>query len=163
VTFVDILTHLNIVRRKRTGNLPSEIELIQFRAIAARILLEVEPLPPTWVRGNAIHLRRVFWNLLDNALKYTPPTGVISIALTHQAKAVLVVIQDTGQGIAASQLPLIFDRFWQADQSRSRKAGGTGLGLSIVQVIVEAHQGKIRVESQLGVGSRFEVELPIGG
>jgi signal transduction histidine kinase len=138
------------------------VDLIQFRAIAAQILLDVEPLPATWVQGNALHLRRVFWNLLDNALKYTPPEGVISLALTPQAKSVLIVVQDTGQGIAPEHLPRIFDRFWRVEQSRSRKAGGTGLGLSIVQAIIEAHQGKIRVESQLGLGSRFEVELPSG-
>jgi signal transduction histidine kinase len=138
------------------------VDLIQFRAIAAQILLDVEPLPATWVQGNALHLRRVFWNLLDNALKYTPPEGVISLSLTPQAKSVLIVVQDTGQGIAPEHLPRIFDRFWRVEQSRSRKAGGTGLGLSIVQAIVLAHQGKIRVKSQLGLGSRFEVELPSG-
>jgi signal transduction histidine kinase len=137
------------------------VELIQFRATAARIRLDVPPIAPTWVQGNAIHLRRVFWNLLDNALKYTPPDGVVSLALIVQPQSVVVVVQDTGRGIALEHQARIFERFWRAAPSRSRKAGGTGLGLSIVQAIVVAHQGQIRVSSQLGVGSRFEVELPV--
>lgn len=140
----------------------SVISLIQFRAISGRILLEFESSDPVWVKGNAIHLKRVFWNLLDNAVKFTPPEGIVNISLMPAQKTVAIVIQDTGIGIAPEHLPYIFARFWRADQSRCR-SGGTGLGLSIVQSIILIHQGKISIESQLGLGTCIQVELPMYG
>lgn len=113
-----------------------------------------------WVLGHPVQLRRVFLNLLDNAVKYTSQGGIIHLSLSQSDESVFVRVTDTGIGIQPEQLPKIFDRFWQAEPSRSREAGGTGLGLAIAQAIVEAHHGKITVKSELGSGSCFRVELP---
>jgi signal transduction histidine kinase len=113
-----------------------------------------------WVLGNTVQLRRVFLNLLDNAIKYTSYGGTIHLSLSQSNEMVFVSVTDTGVGIQPEQLPKVFDRFWRAEQSRSRAAGGTGLGLAIAQAIVNAHHGKITVKSELGSGSCFRVELP---
>jgi signal transduction histidine kinase len=132
----------------------------QSKAALAGLHLQTESLNSSWVQGNAEQLSRVFLNLLDNAIKYTPSGGTLRLSLVQKEAIAQVRITDTGIGINSAHLPQIFDRFWQADPSRSRKAGGTGLGLAIAQAIVEAHSGKIIVQSQLGVGSCFQVELP---
>ena len=103
---------------------------------------------------------RVFINLIENAIHYTPSGGKISI-LAHQIdRQVEIRIIDTGVGIAASDLERIFDRFWRGDRSRTRWAGGSGLGLAIAKSIVEQHHGSIDVQSKLGEGSQFIVRLP---
>jgi signal transduction histidine kinase len=135
-------------------------EGFQPKAVLAGLHLQVEPLSPTWVRGNAVQLSRVFLNLLENAIKYTPSGGSICLSMIQKEAIALITVSDTGIGIDPAHLPQVFDRFWQADSSRSRKAGGTGLGLAIAQVIIEAHNGKITAKSQLGVGTCFQVELP---
>jgi signal transduction histidine kinase len=136
------------------------VEGVRSKAASAGLTLHMEPLCKSWVLGNAVQLSRVFLNLLDNAIKYTPSGGTIHVSLRQQDETVLASVIDTGIGIELEQLPRIFDRFWRADQSRSRKAGGTGLGLAIAQTIVEVHRGKIVVNSKLGTGSCFQVELP---
>ena len=99
--------------------------------------------------------------LLDNAIKYTPAPGTITVSCRHINHAVELVIEDTGIGIPAEEIPLVFDRFYRGDKVRTRDEGGTGLGLSIAKRIVEAHQGKIRVESKLGEGTRMLVTFPL--
>ncbi len=114
------------------------------------------------VRGDADRLRQMLVNLINNAIQYTPPGGSIDLSLeclsNNQAQ---ITIEDTGQGIAAEDLPHIFDRFYRTDKARSRAVGGTGLGLSIVKWIVDAHWGEIDVESTLGAGTTFRVRLPL--
>jgi heavy metal sensor kinase len=112
------------------------------------------------VSGNAPSLRRLFLILIDNAVKYTPREGRISVVLDASDGAVITEIRDTGVGISASDLPHIFERFYRADESRSRESGGAGLGLSIAKWIAEAHHGKISVLSKVGEGSIFRVEIP---
>src|SRR5690606_39520134 len=105
-----------------------------------------------------------FYNLLVNAMQYTSAGGRISIRLTdrfHQeSRYASVTIEDTGVGIAAEQLPFLFDRFSRVEESRSRHTGGMGLGLAIAKEFVEAHRGFIEVQSEVGHGTPFTVYLP---
>ena len=101
-------------------------------------------------------------NLLDNAVKYTPEGGQVSISLARQNGHAQITVRDSGIGILPVDQPHVFDRFYRVDKARSRALGGAGLGLSIVRWIVDAHEGKIEVESTPGKGSAFTVELPLG-
>ncbi len=112
------------------------------------------------VMGDADRLRQLLLNLVDNAIKYTPPGGEVTLSLVREPGWVRVTVADTGIGIAPEDLPHIFDRFYRADKARSRAMGGTGLGLSIVQWIAQAHGGQITVESRPGEGSKFTLWLP---
>ena len=103
--------------------------------------------------------RQVFANLLDNAIKYTPPNGSVVITAERQDKWVLVRFKDTGTGISSEELGRIWDRLYRGDKSRSLR--GLGLGLSVVKAIVQAHQGRVQVLSEPGQGSEFQVFLPI--
>jgi two-component system phosphate regulon sensor histidine kinase PhoR len=105
-------------------------------------------------------LNQVLINLLDNAIKYTPEGGGIAVTASEGGGAVQIEIRDSGIGIPREDLSRIFERFYRVDRTRSRELGGTGLGLSIVKHIVEAHGGKITVESELGKGSRFILTFP---
>jgi len=102
-------------------------------------------------------MEQVFLNLLDNAVKFTPAQGKIQIKAVVEGKYLRVDIIDNGPGIASEHMTRVFERFWRADKARSQETGGTGLGLSIVKHIVDAHQGRVSVESTLGKGSRFSV------
>ncbi|HHG73708.1 MAG TPA: GHKL domain-containing protein [Persephonella sp.] len=99
-------------------------------------------------------------NLIENAIKYNKHGGSVLINAERKDKYVLITVSDTGIGIPKESLPLIFERFYRVDKSRSRNVGGTGLGLSIVKHITEAHNGKVEVESQIGKGSKFTIKLP---
>jgi heavy metal sensor kinase len=112
------------------------------------------------LNGDEELLNRMVLNLLDNAVKYTPPGGEISIALARQNGNALIVVRDTGIGISQVDQLHVFDRFYRVDKARSRALGGAGLGLSIVQWIVDAHEGRIEVQSTPGKGTAFTVELP---
>lgn len=109
-------------------------------------------------------IMQVFYNLLVNAIRYTSPEGKISIQITNsihnQMSFAAVSIMDTGVGITAERLPFLFDRFYRVEESRSRNTGGMGLGLAIAKEFVEAHQGFISVESEVGRGTQFTVFLP---
>jgi signal transduction histidine kinase len=106
-------------------------------------------------------LQRAFINLLGNAINYTPTGGKVTLSCDEpDNKRVQVVIQDTGAGIAADDLPHIFERFFRGEKSRNREAGGSGLGLAITNEIVARHYGTIDVESTVGKGSIFKVTLP---
>ncbi len=100
-------------------------------------------------------------NLLDNAVRYTPSPGTVSISLRREGQMAVVAITDTGVGIPAADIPLIFERFYRVDKSRSRAEGGSGLGLAICRHIADAHGGMIEVESEVGTGSTFSVWLPL--
>lgn len=111
--------------------------------------------------GDRDRLKQVLLNLVDNAIKYTPQGGKVTVSLAKEDAWVKIAVHDTGIGIAAENIPNLFDRFYRVDKPRSRDAGGTGLGLAIAKSVVEAHNGKITVESQLGKGSTFTVWLPL--
>lgn len=118
---------------------------------------ELAPDLPT-VRADAGRVKQVMVNLAHNAIKFTPPEGSITISSRYDDKYVTVDVSDTGMGIARSDLPHIFERFYKADKARS--SGGTGLGLAIAKHVVEAHGGSIRVQSQVGKGSTLSFSLP---
>jgi two-component system, OmpR family, phosphate regulon sensor histidine kinase PhoR len=121
---------------------------------------EIPPdLPP--VRGDASLLREVLQNLLDNAVQYTPSRGQIHVTASASAREAVVTVSDTGIGIPSTDQERIFERFYRVDPARSREAGGTGLGLSIARHIVDAHGGRIWVESEVGRGSRFSFSIPL--
>jgi signal transduction histidine kinase len=131
------------------------------QAEAKAIALKANLAIATLVKGDANQIKRAFYNLLANALQYTPEGGAVTIDSFTQDDWVTVKVTDTGIGIAPEHLSLVFDRFWRADQARTRRAGGSGLGLAIVQGIVRSHRGEITVSSQLEVGSCFQVHLPL--
>ncbi len=106
-------------------------------------------------------MKELFNNLITNAIKYNKPKGTIKINVTVEGNDALFVIEDTGVGIPEESRPRIFERFYRVDKGRSKKMGGTGLGLSIVKHIVNYYGGSIKLESTLGVGSKFTVKLPI--
>jgi heavy metal sensor kinase len=122
--------------------------------------LTVDAPSPCHVLGNAEQLRRLLFNLLDNAIKFTPPDGTIGIRVACEQGQASVIVSDTGIGIAPEHLPRIFDRFYRVDTARSRRTGGNGLGLSICKSIAEAHQGFIEVVSQPGKGTQVTLTLP---
>lgn len=139
------------------------VDLYYDRAEQAQVSLKSQLVPGVEVKGDAAQLQQLFTNLLTNALQYTAAGGRIVVALQRMGTHALVTVQDTGIGIAPEHLPHIFDRFWRADQARSRYEEGSGLGLAIAKTIAQRHQGDITVQSQLGEGSCFYVKLPLAG
>ena len=113
------------------------------------------------VMGDPDRLKQLFTNLVDNAIKYTPSGGEVTLSLVRDPQWVHVAVADTGAGIPEADLPKIFERFYRVDKARSRDRGGTGLGLSIVKWIVDAHGGRIDVKSEVGKGTTFTVSLPL--
>ncbi len=119
--------------------------------------------PELTVEGNAHHLRQVVNNLIDNALKFTPSGGKVTVRLRLDRGDAVFSVQDNGPGIPEEDLPQIFERFFRGDRSHSHEGGrrGTGLGLSICQAVVQAHGGRIAVETQPNRGARFIVQIPL--
>jgi two-component system, OmpR family, sensor histidine kinase SenX3 len=114
------------------------------------------------VRGDETQLTSMFTNLVDNAVKYTPPGGRVEVTGGLEGSEIVIRVSDTGIGIPEGKLPRIFERFYRVDKARSKATGGTGLGLSIVKHIAENHGGRVTVESTSGEGSTFTVYLPRG-
>jgi signal transduction histidine kinase len=112
------------------------------------------------IKGELTKIQRVMYNLVQNAIRHTPANGTVSLATKVVPEGVQVEVADTGEGIAPEDLPHIFDQFFRGEKSRSRETGGAGLGLAIAKRIVEAHHGRIWVESQVGQGTRFSFILP---
>lgn len=114
------------------------------------------------ISGDANRLQQVVWNLLTNAVKYTPRNGHIEVQLKRQDTSAVIVVQDSGEGINPEFLPYVFDRFRQADGTTTRQHGGLGLGLAIVRQLVESHGGTVRAASKgVGEGATFTVTLPL--
>lgn len=131
------------------------------RQLAGNRQVVVERQEDLWVKGNADKLEQVLSNLVDNALKYTPDGGTITLSLFRNGDWACLAVADTGMGISADDLPHIFDRFYRVDKARSKASGGTGLGLAIVKGIVERHGGRVTVTSEPGKGSTFTVWLKL--
>lgn len=110
--------------------------------------------------ADPLRMEQVFTNLVDNALKFTPEGGTITLGASSNEKEMLLWVSDTGQGILSSHLPHIFERFYRVDKGRARDAGGTGLGLSIVKHIARAHGGDAEAESMFGKGTTIRLRLP---
>jgi two-component system sensor histidine kinase CiaH len=134
----------------------------QFQLLAStkEIDIIVELQEPLSLWGDEGRIRQLLIILLDNALKYTPPSGHIEVAGRYQSNYVYISVSDSGCGIAEDELPHVFERFYRGDKVRSRAEGGTGLGLSIAQWIVDAHGGIIRIESKINVGTKVELLFP---
>jgi signal transduction histidine kinase len=125
------------------------------------VSLTADGTDPVEVDADPSRLKQVVVNLLDNAVKYTPEGGEVSVSVTQRDGHAVLEVADTGLGISADDLPHVFERFYRADKARSRQLGGTGLGLSIVRSICLAHGGRVTVNSTEGRGSLFRVELPL--
>jgi two-component system OmpR family sensor kinase len=124
------------------------------------ISVRLEKTEEVTIRGDKVRIRQLLLNLIDNAIKYTPEHGKISLELSRRDGMATVAVSDSGIGIPADDIPKIFDRFYRVDKGRSREMGGSGLGLSIAKWIAEAHGGKIEVRSEVQRGSTFTVYLP---
>ena len=150
---------VNKVRVDLAGVVVAAVAAVQPRLDERHIELTLHT-EPAAVNGDTARLGQIVINLLTNAVNYTAPHGRIDVRVSHAADETILDIRDTGVGIASADLPYIFTRFWRADRSRSRATGGTGIGLTIVSELVRAHDGRIDVTSELGVGTRFRVSLP---
>ena len=138
-------------------------ETDRLTSVAAGSGVRIEPaLEPVTVRGARGDLALLVRNLLDNAVRYSPEGGRVSVRLTERDGRAVLEVEDTGIGIPTRDLPRIFERFYRVDRARSRETGGTGLGLSIARHVAERHGARIEAESELGRGSTFRVTLPTG-
>ncbi|MBC6408288.1 MAG: PAS domain-containing protein [Rhodobacteraceae bacterium] len=152
-----------------TAQLASTLKSITTLAEDAGITLSLSvPRDPVIITGDTDQLQQVFTNLVENAIKYGGPGGVVQVVLTTSERdpavrsaAARVQVIDKGPGIDPVHLPRLTERFYRADNHRSREMGGTGLGLAIVKHIINRHRGRLRVESELGQGSVFTVILPV--
>ena len=161
--------------RLQAGRLPLDMEEVDLRSVlrgvvetllptaaAGGLQINVQTVPPLRLRADARRLEQVFFNLLGNAVKFTPRGGEVRIGVRLSESSVDVTVSDTGEGIDAEFLPHMFDAFRQAHTTRSSRHGGVGLGLSIAKELVEAHRGTIRAESGgPGTGATFVVTLPV--
>jgi signal transduction histidine kinase/ActR/RegA family two-component response regulator len=154
---------LDVQRLALAPVVEATVETVRHAAVAKGIAVSVDVDPGAGpVRGDPNRLQQVFWNLLTNAVKFTPERGHVAISLSRSGSQVVVAVTDDGEGIDPLFLPHIFDRFRQADASISRRHGGLGLGLSIVKQLVELHGGTITARSAgTGQGSTFRVSLPL--
>lgn len=125
-----------------------------------QMMMEIEPNVPNTLIGDPVHVKQVVSNLVTNAIKFTQ-VGFVRIHVSYQSSCLKIAVSDTGIGIDSEKLDIIFDKFHQADGSTTREYGGTGLGLAISKELTELMGGKIQVSSEVGLGSRFSVELPL--
>jgi signal transduction histidine kinase len=134
------------------------VELYEYVAEEKKVAVQTDLPAACQVRADGIRMRQVLANLLDNAIKYTPAEGRVTISVRAEPESATVVFRDTGIGIAAEEQKKIWTRLYRGDKSRSQH--GLGLGLSLVKAVVEAHHGRVTVASREGAGSEFTVNLP---
>lgn len=162
----DLLT----LARADAGQLPLSREPADLRVIVADALedaagnREIDTAfddRPLMILADAENLKRVVINLVENAIRYTPPAGTIRVETVRAEGKAIVVVRDTGSGIAPEHLPHLFERFYRADKARTRSDGGSGLGLAICKNLVEAQGGRIEIESSVGVGTTVRTIFPL--
>ncbi|MGI5451869.1 HAMP domain-containing sensor histidine kinase [Streptomyces sp. CA-249302] len=129
-------------------------------AAAAGVDVRTETDEECWLDADPVRMRQALGNLVSNALRHTPPDGTVTLAARRDGEEIVFTVADTGGGIAAEDLPHVFDRFWRAEKSRSRRTGGSGLGLPIVRHLVAAHGGTVTAASEPGAGAVFTLRLP---
>jgi signal transduction histidine kinase len=161
--------------RLESGDVPLERQVLPLPPLVSRVVSEIdvfragrgvrvrnaipEELPAVW--GDPERVHQVLFNLLDNAVRYTPEGGEVVVSASRHNGSCAVEVSDNGPGIPAEHLPRLFERFYRVDTARSRNEGGTGIGLAIARSVVEAHGGRIWAESDPGEGSVFTFELPV--
>jgi two-component system phosphate regulon sensor histidine kinase PhoR len=149
-------TKLSIKQLNFVESVKSVFNILAPQAAEKKLRLElIYPPGVPCVKADADLVGQVLINLLDNAIKYTPDGGRVTVRITREGRKLVTRITDTGIGIAKESLPRLFERFYRVDKARSRVLGGTGLGLAIVKHIVELHGGDVFVDSEVGVGSTF--------
>jgi len=167
---IDDLTDLSQIE---TGAVALDVHDVDARALAAEVVAALSPkhreakvevaleLPdPFPVRADRRRLEQILVNLVDNAIKFNKPGGSVRIGGLYDEGRPVVWVEDTGAGIPADSLEMVFNRFYRVDKARSRDVGGTGLGLAIVKHLMRLHGGQVRLESEPGKGSRFTLEFP---
>lgn len=165
----DLLTLAQMDGQQQDRRQPVNVEALvreafqEAQLIGGRRRITLGAMAPAVIMGDAHQIRQGVFNLLDNAIKYTPERGSIALSVQKNGRWVHVDVADSGIGIPPDELPRIFDRFYRVDKARSRAKGGTGLGLAIVKAIAEAHGGRVTVESTPGKGSVFSFWLPVSG
>jgi two-component system phosphate regulon sensor histidine kinase PhoR len=135
-------------------------EVCQTKALEKDITIELLAPEESYAAISPPLLEQAVVNLVDNAIKYSPPGGTVTVSQTTADDEVIVAVEDRGCGISREHLPHLFERFYRVDKARSRELGGTGLGLAIVKHIAQAHGGHVSVESSVGSGSTFSIHLP---
>jgi len=161
--------------RLESGDVPIEREDLRLDALVSAVIAEIQvaradhlvsvradvslDVPPLWADPERIH--QVLFNLVDNAVRFTPPGGEVVVSAVRTGRRCEVRVVDTGPGIPPEHLPFLFERFYRVEQARSRGDGGTGIGLAIARSVVEAHGGRIWAESEVGRGSVFTFDLPL--
>ncbi len=173
-----LVNDLRVLSMAEAGELPLKREIIdvaelledvatsfsgQAEATGINFTVSLDSDQPLALNGDIDRLNQVLSNLVMNALRHTPSDGAITLQAKQMNDTIHLRVQDTGEGIAPEHLPFIFDRFWRADRARTHATGsGGGLGLAITKQLVQAHDGTISAESELGVGTIFRVVLPVG-
>jgi two-component system phosphate regulon sensor histidine kinase PhoR len=147
-------------RMKIRPALESAIRSREIKASEKSIKISLSCPPDLTAKINAPLLEHAVVNLVDNAIKYSPPESDVHVSCRRRDDSILINVKDEGCGISPQHLPRVFERFYRVDKARSRQMGGTGLGLAIVKHIVLAHKGKVSVESKVGEGSTFTISLP---
>jgi signal transduction histidine kinase len=169
-----LIEQLLELSRLESGDVPLEPELVEVRPLVERVVREVEvarpdrrlqvrleiPVTLPAINADRERVHQVLFNLLDNAFRFTPSGGVVTVSAVRRDGSCEVSVKDTGPGIPAEHLPLVFERFYRVDPSRSREDGGTGIGLAIARSVVEAHGGRIWATSRPGEGATFTFALP---
>jgi len=160
--------------RLESGEVPLQREEVPVAPLVSRVVSEIEVARPSSdvtigrdidtdlpaLEADAARVHQVLFNLVDNAVRFTPPGGAVTIGAHRVNGHVEISVADTGSGIPSEALPRLFERFYRVDTARSREDGGTGIGLAIARSIVEAHGGHIHAESKMGKGSVFTFDLP---
>jgi signal transduction histidine kinase len=172
-----LVTDLLTLARSDSDEISLRLEKFNIQPSAEQLISSIEPLAkakqinlylssinPLWVYADRERLRQLMYILLDNAIKYTPENGKVTLSLSihseGQSQSLNIKVVDTGIGINPDYQDRIFDRFYRVDKARSRELGSHGLGLSIAKWIVDAHQGKIQIASELGKGTTFTIKIP---
>jgi signal transduction histidine kinase len=163
--------------RLESGDVPLDLEPVPLGLLVDRVVAEIQVARPERmvqvrnevpsglapIRADRERIHQVLFNLLDNAVRFTPQGGIVRVRAAGTEEGCLVEVEDTGPGIPPEHLGLVFERFYRVDASRSRGDGGTGIGLAIARSVVEAHGGRIWVDSEPGHGATFRFVLPFDG
>ena len=155
--------HLEITQINLTQVIEASLEVVRPAAEAKNILINCEyPLEAPLVSADGARLKQVMWNVLSNAVKFTPLGGRIDVQMKPDGSYAQIEVRDTGIGISADFLPHVFERFRQSHTANNQALGGLGLGLALVRYVAEMHGGTVRADSSgLGQGSTFTIKLPL--